>query len=1107
MSKSKSTPPDQAQRERILGELDATMLVEAGAGTGKTTCMIGRMVALLREGKCAIDALAAVTFTRKAAAELRARFQVALEQAARTAAGAEGERLAEASAHIERCFIGTIHSFCGRLLRERPVEADVDLAFEEADDAQDQQITDQAWADYVAALHARGDPILDELNDVGLDISQVQKAYRVVTLYPDVDDWPAAPVAMPDLLPATEALRQYAAHMRELIATFPADVGRDGLMPRYRTIERASRVADLTVPAELMSVLELFGNAEIVQKNWPGGGKQAKDEKARYDAFVEQYVEPLRTAWREHRYAKVMRAALPAAAACRKLRASRGVLNFQDLLMSAATLLKGKPQVREYFSRRFTHLLVDEFQDTDPIQAQVMLYLTADDPKEADWRRCRPVAGSLFVVGDPKQSIYRFRRADIVTYNQVKQIIQGCGTVVQLNTNFRAQPCLTDWVNGVFAKTFPSAATEFAPADVPLKTGNKQAKDVDLVGLSTLTVPLDQSDNKNNAATYDADFIARLIRKALDDGMTVARTERELEAGVSPKARCGDFMILSYKKELLGLYAKKLEQLGIPHQVTGGSALNQVSELAMLCACLRAVTEPDNPIALVAALRSELFGASDQQLYAFRKAGGRFSFRSAVPEGLDDDTRAALADAMEKFTRYATWLARMAPAAAVEKIAADLGLTLRACVQAGGDVQAGSLAKAIELLRAAQADTWSAAGLVDLLGRMVHMDQPYDGISALPPREEPVRLMNLHKAKGLEAPVVLLACPDGCPRFEPELYVDRGADKSSACLVLTQQEGFQRRVLAQPAGWDELAGREQQFMDAERDRLQYVAATRAGSALVISQRKKGNTKNFWKFFEPHLAAAEERADPGPREAPAAEHRELSNRQIEQAAADIAARWQKVLTPSYQVAGMKQFAISSTTGVPPMRDAGVSPASDAGILPARREGVSPSQHEQDGASWGSTIHTLLEASAKEPNADLLALAKEVLAQCELPLDRAAEAVATVKAVLQSPLWRRAAASACRLVEAPLCIASPATDGCPATILRGVVDLAFLEDGGWVIADYKTDAAAAQRPQEVMDHYRPQLAAYADAWCKVTNQPVKEIGLYFTVTGSYHELPLQ
>src|SRR5690606_36788533 len=136
--------------------------------------------------------------------------------------------------------------------------------------------------------------------------------------------------------------------------------------------------------------------------------------------------------------------------------------NFQDLRMRCAELLRHNVEVRPYFQRRFTHLLMDEFQDTDPIQAEVMMLLTADSPAETDWQQARPRAGSLFVVGDPKQSIYRFRRADISVYQQVKyQILHTAGSVLHFSTNFRSQPGVNHLANHAFGQIFPTQANHY----------------------------------------------------------------------------------------------------------------------------------------------------------------------------------------------------------------------------------------------------------------------------------------------------------------------------------------------------------------------------------------------------------------------------------------------------------------------------------------------------------------------------------------------------------------------------------------------------------------------------------------------------------------------
>jgi hypothetical protein len=436
-----ATVPDQAGRERIVRELDRCLLVEAGAGVGKTERLVARMVELLASGLCATQTLAAITFTRKAAAELRARFQVALEQAARAEAGERRRRLADALAHVEQAFVGTIHSFCGRLLRERPVEAGVDLAFTETDDAADARLRRQAWDDYVANLHLTGDPLLAGLEERGLKVGHLADAFVRFADYADVTNWPAPEAPLPDLDKAAEALRAYARHMQPLARSLPADPGEDRLAQRYRLVPRLVRQADLRRPASLMDVLDHFeemGPHHVRFRAWPEGAGQARSELARWNLFCARHAAPCREAWRAARYGSVLRVLRGARDAYDRRRATLGCLSYQDLLLRAAALLRGRPEVRRYFRTRFTHLLVDEFQDTDPVQAEVMLLLTADDPTQDEWRRCRPVPGALFVVGDPKQSIYRFRRADVVTYNQVKQVLRGAGgDVVELWTSYR----------------------------------------------------------------------------------------------------------------------------------------------------------------------------------------------------------------------------------------------------------------------------------------------------------------------------------------------------------------------------------------------------------------------------------------------------------------------------------------------------------------------------------------------------------------------------------------------------------------------------------------------------------------------------------------------
>jgi ATP-dependent helicase/nuclease subunit A len=1088
----KQTPPtielpaDNEFRQRILRELDTTMLVEAAAGTGKTTSMVGRMVALLREGKCRIDTLAAVTFTRKSAAELRARFQVELERAAHDESGPASQRLSEALQHVERCFIGTIHSFCARLLRERPMEAGVDINFTELEEADDLIQRESACDEYVTRLYAENSPLLAELSDLGLEVGQLKPAFLDFAQYPDVDEWPALAVELPDLGPLMGRIDEYVQHMETLAPTFPADRGNDKLMNAYERIPRLARQVDRARQADVMSLVAEFRSVGVVQKEWPGGAKQGKAESMRWETFIaDNDTVVLQELWLQRRYATVMRILPLAIEVYAQRHQEAGGLNFQDLLMRAAKLLRANPTIRHYFRSRFTHLLVDEFQDTDPIQAEVMLLLTADDAHEPSWRKCRPVPGALFVVGDPKQSIYRFRRADIVTYTKVKEIIdEAGGAVVPLTTNFRTTAELVNWGNQVFDNVFPAVANTWSPAPRPMDVGRLHEGAGELRGLHLLRVP-ETHTNNDQAVEYESDFIARTIRRALDAGLTVPRTPRELERGASPKVQPGDFLLVMRLKKHLALYARKLGELGIPHQVTGGSALGQVSELALLAKCLTAATEPENPVALVAVLRGELFGASDADLYAFRQAGGRFDFRAELPEGLAAEHAAVLQDAFARLKRYGQWLRRLPPVAAIERIAADLGLPMRAAAAVGGNVRAGSLAKAFEMLRTAQAELNSTADLAQHLQQLLDDNCEFDGLPAHPHDAPAVRVMNLHQVKGLEAPIVFLCDPTGNSKHDVELHIDRSGDLVKGYLAICgSSSGWSAPTLAKPVDWERLASDESKFQEAEKQRLMYVAATRAGAQMVIVQREKKDGSNPWSFFAEYLTDCPTLAEPGPQVAPVGAKVMVAPQDVTAAVDDIGRRWDESAKPSYATAAAKALSLApsklhfhATTG-------------------------------EHGTEWGTVIHLLLETALARPDVDLHQLARLTLVEEGLDISEAENAVQLVLRVLGSKILRRAKAASRHLVEIPFQKLIPASapnavGGLP-TVLRGVIDLAFFEPAGWVIVDYKTDRIETGQLPATIDRYRAQVGTYADAWHEMLGQPVHERGLYFTHVDSYVKL---
>ena len=217
-------------------------------------------------------------------------------------------------------------------------------------------------------------------------------------------------------------------------------------------------------------------SVKATQYKWPSK-EVAKEQERLFDKLKEEVILPSLKRWNEYRHFFIMELIAPAVEYFERVRKRNSQMNFYDLLLQAATLLRENPEVRKYFQERFTHILVDEFQDTDPVQAEVVLYLTGEDLKEKAWQKIRVKPGSLFIVGDPKQSIYRFRRADIDTYNEVKRVIKKSGgLIIPLTTNFRSVPGLCDWINPIFEQKLPAQGTSFQAPFEPLVPFQK-AKD------------------------------------------------------------------------------------------------------------------------------------------------------------------------------------------------------------------------------------------------------------------------------------------------------------------------------------------------------------------------------------------------------------------------------------------------------------------------------------------------------------------------------------------------------------------------------------------------------------------------------------------------------
>lgn len=1091
-------PSDQQARKRILEELNTTFLVEAGAGSGKTTSLVGRLLALIESGTAKMEHIAAITFTNKAADEMKERFRIALERKTADIEGETRERMEEALANLDQIFIGTIHAFCSSMLRERPIEAGLDPSFEEMDDEMNRAFHDQCWDEYLIQLQEEDSEALASFTEVGIDVSILKNVYDRVSIFTDLQI-PCEPVHRPDFNLIRLSLLPMIEEANRFLPTAEPEKGWDNLQAKLRTANRMLRLSDEQDDMLMLTLAKMFDfKLDVKQYKWTDK-KQAKAISERFHDWQITVLFPFLQSWREYLYPKVIQFVLPALEYCRERRLQAGKLNFQDLLMYACRLLRDYPEVRAFFAGRYQRLMVDEFQDTDPVQAEMMFLLTGagDDPNERNWRKLTPKPGSLFLVGDPKQSIYRFRRADISIYNEVKSRIQACGDVLHLTSNFRSVDAIGDFVNGQFVGKLPVRESEVQAAYVRMETNipNPKANKKSNHGIYALTYPKIPG-GKDAVAAVDAERIATTIAWACRDG-NMHIQERDGAAWVYREARPSDFLILTRTRHYLHLYAEELEKRGVAAETVGSSAL--YPELHTLGQLALYLADPSDQVAMLSVLRGPLFGISDKELIAYRTQGNAWSIYR-LPEELADTENRVIA-AFRKLRKYAGWVKEMPAWAAMHRIIEDTGLLPYSTVQEAGANRSGTLLKMLELL---QRDALLTSDWHELAHAIstIRESQGMETASLYAGKGQAVRIMNVHKAKGLEAPIVFLACPCGEKDHDADQFVDRSESEAEGYFLIQQWKGFQKETIAQPVGWEAMSVRERAFMHAERDRLLYVAATRAKQMLVVSLYPEQPAKCPWSSLMDGMELIRELDVPESVEQDIlvdATSSGLSESEV--APIDLGA-YLDLRDQVFQQLCRPTYAEATVTGL--TKSVGETPEWSA---------------TGRGQSFGSLIHKGLEAVGRGLPTNELPEYIQYLCQIEGVAEKdAGDALPILKEVLESELWQRSLRAKQRLFEIPIMMVQNSKRVTPQTaneqtvsetaasilehpsgngylLVKGVIDFAFEEEDGWVIVDFKNDLLDEGKLQQFVRFYSPQVQAYAKAWLETFGYSVKEVGLYF------------
>lgn len=1029
---------DAPARARIESDLSANLMVEAGAGSGKTTSLVNRLCAHVEAG-VAVDQLAAVTFTRKASAELRERFQLQLEERAARAGGELRQRLDRALHDLDRCFLGTIHAFAGRLLREHALEAGVDPAFTELDEGEAEQHRRHFWQQWLERLHLEADPAVAELAALGVSVRDLFDAFRTVAGHPDVA-WPDPAAPPPDPRVAIARLRTLLARTSGLMPEREPAEGWDDLQRLARHLAYHERVRGSDRLLDAMAALEIAAgySGKLVQKRW-GESKDARQAaKAlaeEWQAFGRDTAGPLLVQWREHRYGPVIRLLRRAAADFQRERLHTGRLGFEDLLAQAARLLRTVPGARRTLGERYRHLLVDEFQDTDPLQAELCLLLASEPSQGADWRTVRPRPGALFVVGDPKQSIYRFRRADLGVYTFVRERFGAFGDVLTLTANFRSVPAVAAVVNAHFAEVFPADATEVQAPFAPMEPASREpARPGD--GVYRYAIPAPRGEGSRGAVTArDADHVAAWIRNQVDAG------------SFTPDA----FLVVTYGKADLATYAAALAAQDLP-VVTSGAELRQERELEELLLLLRLLADPGQPVLLAAVLEGIFFGLAPEALLAARRAG--VSLEILRPARQAHHPVGAALDRL-----HGWWLAsrRMPPDQLLDHLLDDTGLLAAAASQPLGEERAGALVHLVESVRRSDRAMTDLRGMIEVVEETLDSEE---GAPVLRPgRENAVRVLNLHKAKGLEADVVVLAAPVVRAEREPRTHVARGVGReATGFLQVTVAEGRRTVVLAQPPGWSGHAATEAALLAAEQERLLYVAATRPRRILVVAERDDGKAGVPWAPLAPALdrhAAVLPLASRAPAGRAALR---LDLAALEEAEQEVVQQRERLRQPGFRVTSVTR---SLRWDQQERRSYDLPVDGDARALLRRR---------------GDAIHRILEAIGRGRQGESLQRFAEAVAE-ELGLDPA-DAIGvrvTAQAHTSHPAWRALQEGRAEY-ELPV-MRAETVDG-TLRLTEGVIDAVGERGGTWTVYDWKSGRYDGETWGDKQARYQAQVDAYRE-----------------------------
>jgi ATP-dependent helicase/nuclease subunit A len=915
--------------------------------------------------------------------------------------------------------------------------------------------------------------------------------------------------------------------LRRVLAT-PAARTLQRIVEHERPAHRALREKFETL-AELLARIErkpdvhrtlrtIFEHARVqgvVAKHWPSeevhaqfkeAAAEVREEIKKFDKRMDFDFDAARPA--AEGGLQLLEVVQPITAAYAARKRELGCLDFDDLLIQARTLLTrpGHERLRRQVASRIRLLLVDEFQDTDPLQVELVKALCDGDV----------AGGKLFFVGDFKQSIYRFRRADPQVFRALSEEVPPAGRL-PLTENFRSQPAILDFVNGLFCE-------DLGEAYEPLVAHRSQVSPTPAVEF--LWAPLPETpDHKPTVSEIrqrEAEWLARWLR-AIHDSRQPLVWDQEAGKPAARPVEFGDMALLFRALSDVQQYEEALRRYDIPYYLVGGHAFYAQQEVFDLLNLLRSINSPSDEISLAGVLRSPYFSLADESLlwlslHPGGLAGGLFAEKP--PPQLAADQLARVGFAARTLKHLRARKDRVPIAQLINETLALTGYDGVLVAEFLGERKLANLRKLIDQAR--QFDRSALFTLSDFITQLAEFvaDQPKEALAATHPEStDVVKLLTIHMAKGLEFPLV--AVPD--LGRKPLQYGPAAAFHPKLGPLVKFAEGQPDRGLC---GLDLYNIVESEEEEQERIRLLYVAATRAADYLLLSAGMKDLDKpeSPWmnllgRRFDLHSGAclaAVPRGSAAPQvrvtleEPPApatdgASQRRRSLIEVAEQAAHLAAVGDCAAVRfsgpvAADLSARRQFSFSRLHGklhVPLTAAEAIEPVP-----------VPPPTVQVDALELGTLVHAVLAEVPFGQSIDVAALVARHAARQLLDSATEGEALRLVTQFLRTPRAAELAAARGRHVEQEFLLAwPPGAAGAETRYLQGFIDCLYQDAaGGWHVLDYKTNQVDAASLAATAAQYEMQMLVYALAVDRILGQVPASIVLHFLRPGLEQEFKL-